>query len=129
MLATISLDNHQEHASPLEFGVVYHHFVKVCNSHIYFDVAIFFLLFHFTVVDCRRPVTTNHMFFGGLKIAVHNTTFNSTAMYSCMELGYTLVGDSSRACQANGYWSGEEPYCNTVLHGTVNFLSIFDYSG
>ena len=42
------------------------------------------------------------------------TTFGQTATYSC-DLGYNLVGDSTRTCQANGVWSGNEPACERML--------------
>ena len=45
----------------------------------------------------------------------HNTgtTFGETAIYSCA-LGYDLIGESTRICQANGItgeWSGVAPSC------------------
>ena len=42
------------------------------------------------------------------------TTFGQTATYSC-DIGYTLEGNSTRTCQANGMWSGSEPTCQGVL--------------
>jgi len=42
------------------------------------------------------------------------TAFGQTATYSC-DLGYNLVGDSTRTCQANGMWSGNEPICKRML--------------
>ena len=41
-----------------------------------------------------------------------NTTFNSTATFSC-EVGYNLTGDSQRTCQANGIYSGVMPTCTS----------------
>ena len=41
------------------------------------------------------------------------TTFRQTATYSC-NTGYSLVGDSTRTCQATGIWSGSEPACQGV---------------
>ena len=38
------------------------------------------------------------------------TTFMSTATYSCNS-GFTVEGDSTRTCQANGTWSGSDPTC------------------
>ncbi len=43
-------------------------------------------------------------------IDVPNTTFGSTATYTCTE-GYTLTGEATRTCQSNGMWSGSEPTC------------------
>lgn len=38
------------------------------------------------------------------------TTFPSVANYSC-DVGFTLLGVSQRACQAEATWSGQEPVC------------------
>ena len=46
----------------------------------------------------------------------NNTAVNSQAIYTCSS-GFALVGQSSRICQANGTWSGEEPLCEFDLHG------------
>ena len=35
-------------------------------------------------------------------------------VYSC-DPGYTLVGDSTRICQATGNWSGRAPTCQCML--------------
>ena len=49
----------------------------------------------------------------------NGTTFGQTATYSC-DPGYNLVGNSTRMCQADGVWSGNEPTCmsesNLTLH-------------
>ena len=42
------------------------------------------------------------------------TTFGQTATYSC-NTGYTLVGNDTRTCQADGMWSGSEPTCQCML--------------
>ena len=41
------------------------------------------------------------------------TTFGHTATYSC-NTGYSLVGDSTRSCQATGVWSGSTPTCQRM---------------
>ena len=38
------------------------------------------------------------------------TAFGQTATYSC-DIGYILMGDSTRTCQAMGMWSGSAPTC------------------
>ena len=43
-------------------------------------------------------------------ISLSATTFLSLAEYSC-DLGYILIGEESRQCQANRTWSGEDPIC------------------
>jgi hypothetical protein len=46
-------------------------------------------------------------------VTVTNTTFNSTATYSCNG-GYNLVGDTTtRTCLASASWSGSKPSCCT----------------
>ena len=42
------------------------------------------------------------------------TTFEHTATYSC-HMGYILVGNSNRTCQATGSWSGSKPTCQRML--------------
>ena len=43
-------------------------------------------------------------------VSVTNTTFASTATYSCND-GYSLVGVTTRTCQASASWSGSKPSC------------------
>ena len=45
----------------------------------------------------------------------------STATYSC-SVGYVLVGEQTRTCQADGNWSGTAPFCKQsgmFLHSQV----------
>ena len=42
------------------------------------------------------------------------TTFGHPATYSC-DLGYNLVGENNRSCQATGRWSGNTPTCQGKL--------------
>ncbi|CAI8036467.1 Sushi, von Willebrand factor type A, EGF and pentraxin domain-containing protein 1 [Geodia barretti] len=51
-------------------------------------------------------------------VTVTNTTFNSTATYSCND-GYSLVGDTTITCLASGLWSGDEPTCRAVDCGQL----------
>ena len=46
---------------------------------------------------------------------VTETTFGSTANYSCSGSNYLLVGAAERTCLANGMWSGSAPECGTLL--------------
>ena len=41
-------------------------------------------------------------------------TFGQTANYSC-NIGYNLVGGSTRICQATRTWSGSAPTCQRML--------------
>ena len=62
--------------------------------------------FSYVVVDCGNPPPiTNGM------VIFTNTTFGSTATYSC-DIYYTLTGDMTWVCEADGLYSGSEPTCN-----------------
>ena len=50
-------------------------------------------------------------YYGNLTVKFPSTTYNSTAIYICMNNGYRLVGESTRVCNANGSWSGNQPKC------------------
>ena len=52
------------------------------------------------------------------------TTFGQTATYSC-NTGYTLVGDSTRTCQATGQWSGDAPICQCMLCCVCNCTCMY----
>ena len=43
-------------------------------------------------------------------VTYDDNTFDSQANYSC-SVGYTLNGNTTRVCQADGQWSGSEPIC------------------
>lgn len=96
-------------------GVVQPHFVKVSFS---FINIVYFLtlliipiaLCHDIVVNCGALVVPSGSV-GGLIVNVINTIYNSTAMYYCTEVGYELIGDAERVCQASGNWSNIPPYC------------------
>ena len=68
------------------------------------------ILFFFVGMMCEALDAPTY---GGV---TNNTAVNSQAIYSCNP-GFALVGQSSRICQANGTWSGEEPLCEFDLHG------------
>ena len=44
--------------------------------------------------------------------------YKSKATYSC-EAGYSLQGDSQRACQADGNWTNESPTCKGEFHNHI----------
>ena len=66
------------------------------------------MYFH-TVVDCGSLTDPAN---GQVNLTA-GTTFGQTATYSC-NTGYNLVGDSTRACQATGEWSGSTPTCEGI---------------
>ena len=52
------------------------------------------------------------------------TTCEQIATYSC-NIGYNLVGNSIRVCQATGNWSQSAPTCDgMLLNGDLNFFNI-----
>ena len=46
------------------------------------------------------------------RVDLTGRTIGSTATYSCQR-GYTLVGVTTRTCQANRQWSGKAPVCKS----------------
>ncbi|XP_064386127.1 sushi, von Willebrand factor type A, EGF and pentraxin domain-containing protein 1-like isoform X2 [Halichondria panicea] len=58
-----------------------------------------------TIVTC--PTLTN------IAVNVPSNNFGSTATYTC-NTGYTINGDTTRMCQADGTWSGTEPTCQLI---------------
>ena len=66
--------------------------------------------FFSTVVDCGALTNPAN----GQVTHTAGTTFGQTATYSC-NMGYTLVGDSTRTCQATGVWSRSAPTCQRML--------------
>ena len=64
---------------------------------------------HFKVITCDRLQDIRNG-----KVVLSGTSVGSTASYSC-NVGYVLVGGSTRVCQLNGEWTGEEPSCKCIL--------------
>ncbi len=60
-----------------------------------------------SVVDCGGPLTIDN----GAVDTSSGTTFMMTATYTC-NTGYTLIGDTTRTCAADGEWSPIAPVCN-----------------
>ena len=75
--------------------------------YIYLKLSSFIrVLFSRAAVDCgvlQPPLNGQVMVFG--------TTLGSQALYNCDE-GYILLGSTSRVCESNGRWSGDEPECS-----------------
>ena len=62
--------------------------------------------FHSLVVNCDALTDPTN----GQVSHLNGTTFGQTATYSC-DTTYTLMGNITRTCQANGVWSGNPPTC------------------
>ena len=58
------------------------------------------------------------------RVVVRETTFGSTASYSCRK-GFDLIGPTSRVCQANGLWSAFAPTCRGVMVAYI--IAIYMY--
>ena len=63
-----------------------------------------------TAVDCGALTNPAN----GQVSHAAGTTFGHTATYSC-NIGYNLLGDSTRTCQATEVWSGSAPTCYRML--------------
>ncbi|XP_076346234.1 sushi, von Willebrand factor type A, EGF and pentraxin domain-containing protein 1-like isoform X1 [Tachypleus tridentatus] len=59
-------------------------------------------------ISCSELLSVDHG-----EITAPDTTYSSTAIYSCM-VGYELNGSKQRICQQDGLWSGSEPSCEPI---------------
>ena len=81
------------------------------------------MLTYLAVVSCGELAGTDNG-----AVDVSDTTFNSTATYSCND-GYSIVGDTTRTCLASGLWSGIVPdpengtatVTDTIFNSTATF--------
>ena len=72
------------------------------------------------VVDCGAPAGVSNGFFDG-----RSTTYTSLVRYECNR-GYSLGGDATAVCQANGVWSHEAPTCDGELLQSTCILFTLD---
>ena len=72
------------------------------------------LPFPYTAVDCGVLTDPSN----GAVDTSSGTTFMMTATYTC-NTGYTLTGDTTRTCGADGQWSSSAPTCNRKLLAIV----------
>ena len=85
--------------------------------------------FTYAVIDCGSLQNPEN----GM-VTVTETTFGSTASYSCSGSNYLLVGAAERTCQADGMWSGSAPECGKLLamylslHPSFCHLVAFTYA-
>ena len=110
------LESHQD-AFVSECVVVNHTVLIVLHCNRHFICTISFQ----TVIKCQHlePPTYGK---------VHSTdyTVGSVAEYKC-DYGYRLVGQSTRSCQYDEQWSGQEPVCEgEVLHFNESFNETCD---
>ena len=68
------------------------------------------IIFPSTAVDCGTLTNPKN----GEVNHTAGTTFGGKAIYSC-NAEYFLLGNSTRTCQAAGYWSGSTPICQRML--------------
>ena len=61
------------------------------------------------VIDCGEPELANFTMETDIEVTTTSTTYNSVAMYTCLEEGMTIVGESQRICGADGNWTGDSP--------------------
>jgi CUB/sushi domain-containing protein len=64
--------------------------------------------------DCPSLMSPEH----GTVTTADGTAVGAAAVFAC-EAGYQLVGDATRACQADNTWSGTEPQCVVVDCGAL----------
>ena len=69
------------------------------------------------VVDCGNLTSPAN----GQVDLTSGTTFGQIVTYSC-NIGYNLVGDSTRTCQATGVWSGSAPTCEGMFYSAVSTI-------
>ena len=85
------------------------HLLRQCCTYSESIGVINCVYFAFTAVDCGLLNTST--FTNGRIQYNGGTTFGFEGTYICSE-GFTLFGsNTTRMCQANGTWSGNEPQC------------------
>ena len=89
---------------------------SIFPTHNYFSMV---LLMFPSAVDC--PPLMNPT---GGSVSVTGLRQGSTATYSC-NVGYDLMGDSSRTCGGTGMWTGNEPACLSKLLGKIQSVAHF----
>ena len=76
---------------------------------------------HFsTAIDCGNltaPEGGRVTFTPGVVMTLE-TGLDAVATYTC-SVGYDLVGDTMRTCQANEQWDGTEPNCMRKLNKII----------
>ena len=83
----------------------------------YYVYFIIILVLLFAVVDCG-PLTTDSNALGSLTVSFTTTVYLSTAVYTCPDVGYVLIGADTRICRETGAWVDDPPHCDSKF---VNF--------
>ncbi|XP_023234733.1 sushi, von Willebrand factor type A, EGF and pentraxin domain-containing protein 1-like [Centruroides sculpturatus] len=60
------------------------------------------------IIKCAEPMQVQHAY-----LLYSDVRYGSVVEYYCDE-GYKLKGLSQRICREDGFWEGEEPYCETI---------------
>ena len=128
---TVSMETALRLVKLMEIGLQVHLLVNVSSWRqwcIYRWIFQFYSVF--VVVDCGSLEDPDNG-----QVEFFNTTFESTANYTC-DLGYSLNGNSTRTCEANGNWSGDLPSCECKLlkylckhKGMAQFIHMYLCSG
>lgn len=67
------------------------------------------------IYDCGNVLPPKN---GGVTYP-NGTTYLQSAVYSC-NIGYDLIGDANRTCQANGTWDLTDPFCQIRDCGIIS---------
>lgn len=54
-------------------------------------------------------------------VIVSSNSAGSVARYVC-NVGFNLIGSSSRTCQVNGQWSSKQPECKGELYNRISMV-------
>ena len=97
---------------------------KIIRSHIIAELPIIHRLAFQThqslpsssyiVSNCDDLQSPNN---GSIKLT--GTSFGDTATYSC-DMGFMLLGESTRTCEAGSFWSGVVPFCSRKLMHVID---------
>ena len=95
---------------------------NIFSTHNCFSVVL--LMFPSSAVDC--PPLMNPT---GGSVSVSGLRQGFTATYSC-NVGYDLMGDSSRTCESTGTWTNSELVCQreSLLSHYQNRLQQYSYT-
>ena len=109
ILAIIWLVWLQEYAKLIKAGATQLHpvYVSTSSSALEYTTAMYLFI---SVHDCGSlSVPADNL--GGLIVNFTTTIYNSTANYTCTDIGFVLIGVQQRECGADGTWTDAEPHC------------------